>query len=70
MGALEAVPAEEVIVLRKVVVNLHVELIVFPSQHGVEEKVVDGLPVRRPRPGDVRQGLKAAEIYADKCVYL
>lgn len=58
MGAFEAVPAEEVIVLRKVVVNLYVELVVFASQHWVEEKIIDGLPVRRPRPGDVRHGVE------------
>src|SRR5262249_19516436 len=54
MSALEAIPPEEVIVLGNVVVNLGVELIVFASQHGIVEEVVDDLPIRRFRPGDVR----------------
>src|SRR5262249_4865944 len=52
------VPSEEVILLRKVIVNLAVELIVLTLEHGVIKKVVDDLPVRRFPSGDIRQRIE------------
>src|SRR5262249_51886416 len=56
--AFETVPSEEVILLRKVIVNLAVELIVLTLEHGVIKKVVDDLPVRRFPSGDIRQRIE------------
>src|SRR5262249_37816254 len=59
VGALEAVSAKEVIVLRKVVVDLGVELIVFAPEYWIKKGVVEDMPVFRGlRRGDVRRRIE------------